>query len=345
MSSRPGWAVTLLWLCSCGEEAMPPWLLTEEPRLLGARVEVVEPGPLSDGLLPIPADRVRSQALPGDTVEVSAWAYLGREGDTAEAEPAWFMCPRTGGCVAPIGRSSGPCGESVPERVACRLPDGERVRVVVPPLDVDLPFEDQVFIRLAFVGHADASMTTQECIETISDPSALDWGPCIVGYRGITLGPAPRFVGHALDLGFELPEGLATFVGEDVVPPYNPEAVPIELRPYYGVAGGDPTRAVIAAPGQVAVLEPGQVYTSRQLFDPKDIQTVVEFSGEYVAIEDSVPARTLSSATPGVVALSEAQGWEIWTPNEPSEFSVNLVLSDRAGGAAWGAYRFEVREP
>ena len=78
--------MTLLWLCSCGDEPDPAWLLTEEPRLLASRVEVVEPGPLSYGFLPIPADRVRSQALPGDTVEVSAWAFLGGEGEGETAD-------------------------------------------------------------------------------------------------------------------------------------------------------------------------------------------------------------------------------------------------------------------
>lgn len=47
MARRPGWAVTLLGLCACGELPEPGWLLTEEPRVLAFRVEVVEPGPLS----------------------------------------------------------------------------------------------------------------------------------------------------------------------------------------------------------------------------------------------------------------------------------------------------------
>jgi hypothetical protein len=338
--------VTLLWLCSCGVEPEPAWLLTEEPRWLAARVEVIEPGPLSDDLLPIPADRVRSQGLPGDTVEISAWAFLGGETDAAAADPAWFMCPRTGGCTGRLEFSSEPCAESVPQRVACRLPDGERTRFVIPALDADLPLDEQASIGVVFVGHADASMTTEECIERISDPSLSNWGPCIVGLRSLTLGPVARVVEHAADLGIELPEDITLGLRRQlVVPPYNPEVIPIPLSPYHGDRQFDESRTIMAVPGEVTVLEPGVVYRSSRFWDPKDIQNVVVYDGRLLSLEASAPWRRLATTTPGVVERVENEGWQIWAPEEPTEFSVHFTLGDLAGGAAWGTYFFEVRSP
>jgi hypothetical protein len=49
--------------------AAPPWLLpadqlSDDREIIGLRLEVVAEGPNSNGLLPIPADRVRSEGLP-----------------------------------------------------------------------------------------------------------------------------------------------------------------------------------------------------------------------------------------------------------------------------------------
>lgn len=348
MARRPGWAVTLLGLCACGELPEPGWLLTEEPRVLAFRVEVVEPGPLSYDFLPIPADRVRSQPLPGDTIDVSAWVVAGaHEVPTSEVEPAWFLCPRSERCVSTLGfsRAAESCEGFVPEDVACRLPDGERPRFVVPPLDPQTPLEDQTFFQIAMVGHVDEQMTTADCIELVSDPSAEDWSGCLVAYRAISLGPVLRLITFAIDAGIEVPLRLIRTLDEPVSPPFNPEVIPLTVFPYYGDFQFDFSRSITVAPGETATLEPGVVYLSFGYADPKDVQPLVRFDPGELSTVDSRPRRSLFSSTPGVLEFSMTPGWQIWTPEEPGSFEVRLVLGDAAGGAAWTTYNFEVAAP
>lgn len=348
VSSRPGWVAALVWLCACGEEPEPAWLLTDEPRVLAMRIEVVEPGPASSGLVPIPADRVRSQPLPGDTVEVSAWVVVGEEERPTEAiDPAWFLCPRTGGCVRAFERlSDAPACSSVePGEDVCRLPDGERTRFEVPALDPELPLEEQAAVRLAMVGHADDTISTDDCLVTIADPAASDWGACVVAVRGFSLGPAIRLVTHAIDEGLEPLDGALVSDLDPVIPTYNPEVIPMAMLPFFGGRAIDPSRAVVATPGGTAVLETGAVYVAPRFWDPKDTQRGLELESTGLSEVVSSPARAVYSTTPGVLEFDLSTGWQFWMPDEPTELTIRMVLFDAWGGTAWTTYHFEVRDP
>ncbi|MGH1344599.1 MAG: hypothetical protein ACRBN8_23775 [Nannocystales bacterium] len=348
VSPRPGWTVALLGLVACGELPEPAWLLTEEPRVLAFRVEVTEPGPLSYGFLPIPADRIRSQPLPGDTIDVSPWVVMAeREVPTQEVDPAWFMCPRATSCVATLGRpgASEPCTGVVPEDVACRLPDGDRPQFVAPALDPETPLEDQTFFQIAMVGHVDEGMTTEECVELVSAPSTEDWSGCLVGYRGITLGPALRLATHAIDLGMAFPENPVFFVNDPVHPPFNPEVIPLTLFPYHGGLQFDLSRAITVRPGETTTLEPGIVYAGGSYWDPKEIQPLAIIGPLGLSTEVSLPSRSLFTSAPDVLDFSFMPGWQIWAPEEPGSFEVRFVLHDQAGGTAWETFNFEVAEP
>jgi len=348
VSFRPGWATALLGLCACGELPEPPWLLTEEPRVLAFRVEVVEPGPLSYDFLPIPADRVRSQPLPGDTIDVSAWVVVGeREVPTQDVDPAWFLCPRSTSCVSTLSRpgAAEPCVGVVPEDVACRLPDGDRPRLVVPALDPQHPLEEQTHFWIAMVGHVDGQMSTADCLQLVSDPATSDWSGCLVGYRGITLGPALRLLTHAINVDIELPEALEHPLEERVSPHFNPEVIPFRLSPYHGGLMFDFSRAITAIPGQTTTLEPGTVYSAGAFRDPKDTQALAVIKPTGVSTEVSRPQRSLFSSEPGVLDLSMTPGWQVWAPEEPGSFEVRVVIHDQAGGTAWETFTFEVAAP
>ncbi len=350
MPTRPGWATALLLACGCGDVPDPAWLLGDTPRILAFRVEVTRAGPVSAGLLPIPADRVRSQPLPGDTVELSAWiANAAGEIATEDVEPVWHLCPRTGSCIESLHapQASRACEDAVPERVACRVGAGARPQFTIPPLDVTRPLEDQVFLRLAMVGAVDPSLGTERCIEIISDPAGPDWTGCIVGYRNIILGPFARLATHAAQRGIELPDEVWPDPPQTpVVPTFNPEVPPLVVAPYYGTLPPDLSRAVRVEPGGTAVLEPDAVYLTASFRDPKDTQTVVELEPDGVLNSRlSQPTRVAYTATPDILAFSISRGWQIWTPSEPTSFSVHTVFSDRLGGAAWATFRFEVAGP
>lgn len=339
----------LLWVGACGEPPEPIWLLGEEPRVLAVRSEVVEAGPVSSDFAPIPADRVRSQPLPGDVVEVSAWVFAAaREVPTAQLEPLWFLCPRDESCVESLARPSAtePCPGVVPVGAACRLGTGERPRFVAPALDPSLPLEDQLYFVIAMVGHVGPDRTTADCIDTVSDPSAQDWAGCIVGYRGVSLGPIARLFTHALDVGVDVPSGVDRFEGEPVVPTFNPEVAPFTLAPFHGPGQVDMSRAVRVEPGGAVTLEADTVYLSWNYWDGKDLQKVLEVdpSGSAMPVT-SVPSRSLFTTEPGLLELTSDDDWLVWTPSSAGSFAIHQVLYDSAGGMAWGTYDVEVASP
>ncbi|MBV1859314.1 MAG: hypothetical protein KUG77_12940, partial [Nannocystaceae bacterium] len=283
--------------------------------------------------------------LPGDAVEVEAWVVAAeREVPTDDIDPTWFLCPRSQGCVSTLGlpTAARPCVGVVPEDVACRLSDGARPYFVVPPLDTQTPLEDQASFRIAMVGHIDEQLTTADCVELVSDPSTADWSGCLVGYRRISLGPTLRLVTHAIEEGIEVPPGFDLIRDEPVRPPFNPEIIPLTVFPYYDTGRLDLSRPITVAPGETAVLEPGAVYVSSFAWDPRDRQQVAEFGPLGLSIEPSIPSRSLFTTAPGVLEFSMTPGWQIWAPQEPSSFELRVVISDRAGGAAWTTFNFEV---
>lgn len=351
--------VALLAVAACGEGLDPPGLLGEDPRVLAFRVEVVEPGPLSYGLLPIPADRVRDEALPGDVVELSTWVVSAqREYETAQLDPAWFLCPESGSCVSSLARPSAqePCTEQVPETVACRLGQGESPRFAMPQLNTELPLLDQYAVRIVMVGHTAEDRTTQGCVDIVSDPGGSAWDGCIVGAHILPMGPAPRLYSHAIDLGLELPGPLFGDLRDElVVPHFNPEVTSMRLTPVFSNGSRDSTRVVEAWPGEVAILEPGYVYSAGDAFDTRDLQpfTRLEEDGLSSGTDVFPPRVTLSTGTPGVLRLVTSEQTtdefaftrRIVAPEDPATFSVHLVLTSPAGGGAWATYLFEVPEP
>ena len=195
------------------------------------------------------------------------------------------------------------------------------------------------------VGHTDDTTTTDACLTTIPDPAASDWGSCVVGVRGFLLGPALRLVDHAAEEGIELPEGSWVSDLTPVVPAYNPEVIPMTMAPFFGGLSADLTRSVVAIPGETTVLETGVVYVTPRFADPKDTQRGLEFDGAGLSEVFSAPTRTLYSSTPDVLEFDISPGWQFWMPEEPTEFTVRMVLSDPWGGTAWTSHHFEVRDP
>ncbi len=349
----------LLAVLACGEDLDPPGLLGDEPRVLAFRLEVVEPGPLSEGLLPIPADRVRDEALPGDVVELSAWVVSAqREYETDDLEPVWFSCPRSGSCLSSLARPSAedPCKEQVSETAACRLGQGESPRFTMPQLTEDLPLLDQYAVPIVMIGHTSPDRTTQACIDIVSDPAGRPWDGCIVGSHLLPMGPAARLYVHAIETGVEVPvPGLQVPGDGRVVPHFNPEAASMRLVPVFSDGSQDLTRVVEAWPDEVTTLEPGFVYSALDVFDSRDVQTFtrLDFDGLSSNLGPFPPWVRLSTGTPGVLRIVTddrarddfAFTRYIVAPEDPAAFSIHLALLSPAGGAAWATYLFEVPEP
>ncbi len=333
-------------LVACGDFPELPWVLRATPRMVSARVEVVEPGPLSaEGLLPIPADRVRSEPLPGDVVEVSA-LVLSRDGELTpdDLEPVWLLCPRNT-CIATLRRPGAlePCGDHLPEKVACRLPSA---RFVAPQLDPSRSLAEQAVFRVALVGHTEEEMTTEDCLERFSDPEAPSWDGCISGYTVVRYGPRLRLYAIGLEQGLEVPDFDFDPAQLDVpvVPLFNPESVPLRMAPIYEGSVVDESRSFFASPNAVTTLEPGVTYTVLDYFDPRDAQSVLFLESGLVEEAFTVPEFHPVIDTPDILGYGQLR-WVIWAPETSAQFTLYVVVSDQVGGAAWAPFDFEVREP
>lgn len=342
--------VLLLALTGCGGLPDPLWLLTDEPRVLAFRVEVVEPGPHSNDLLPIPADRVRDEGLPGDVVEVSTWIVSAEhEYDTAEVDPIWFLCPQSGGCVSTFSQpgSAEPCQGEVPEKTACRLGEGPTVQFEVPPLQSEVSLLEQARPLLAMVGHVDDDLSTEDCVGIVGDPRGLAWDGCIVGYHRMPMGPLTRLYELAIDEGVEVPDPSApALFPSSPVPHFNPEVTSLRLVPGFSDGTFDGSRVVEAWPGEVVVLEPGYVYGFLDFSDARDIQQYFSLDGYGVRNDMFAPTVSLTTGTPDLFEPGTFQGTlRIRAPEEPGMFSVHLALVSITGSAAWATFDFEVRDP
>lgn len=343
--------VALLPLLSCGEATEGRWLLQETPRVLAFRTEVVEGGPWSGGLLPIPADRIRSEPLPGDTVELSAFV-VSADGVVPDEvlEPAWFLCPG-GACLSELGfpGAGEACGDVLPEEVPCALPTGPRPRFVMPGLNPELPLVEQVWPRVAFVAHAEDGPSTERCIELIGDPDRPARDGCIVGYHRIFPGPFSRLLQLALAEDVELPdieELDPELLDVPVQPHFNPELTFMRLVPFFDGGAVHEGRVVEAYPDQVTVLEPGYAYVHDGAADPRDGQTSVGWvSGELNLNWDTFPGLTVWTDTPGIYGELFGSAALLRAPETPGRFRVFAVLKDSRGGADWATFTFEVREP
>ena len=324
-----------------------PYDLREQPGILAFRVEVVEAGPLSVGLLPIPADRVRSEPLPGDLVEVTPWVVSETgEWPLEDLDLAWFLCP-PGACLSTLRQPGAgePCGEFSPKRLACRLSSDDVVRLSAPQLDPSEALFDQTSFRIAVIGHWGEGSSTESCVEGLVDLEHPRWDGCIAGHRTMNYGPVNRWYTEGLRVFGSVdeveidPELLNDFIA----PHFNPEPVPLRLVPLFEGRLSDQERSVAAAPYQVTQLEPGYVYNLTDVSDPRDAQFVVgvynmgevrgPFDPEYVPYTD----------TPGTLDYLEPHGWLLRPTEENHSFNIYFVLRDAAGGVTWAVYPFEVR--
>ena len=338
----------MLPLLSCGELPDPESVLQETPRPLGFRAEVVEPGEASVDLLPIPADRVRSDPLPGDVVEISAFvASADGELDVGAMDPAWFLCPR-GGCVSTLGFEGGgePCEGERPEDAACLLTRGERAHFVMPPFDPELPLDRQLYIRVAFVGHAEDGPSTDTCIERLGSVNRPRWDGCVVGYHAFAYGPLARVVELADQQGIELPDDVdEPEVSALVVPHFNPEITALRLSPTYRGFVPDESRTIVAQPGGVTRIERGYPYSFEVPYDPRDAQTGVLLIDGQLDLMVGEPLASVWTDTPGVYEGSSFVPADQLVWPQGDRFSLFVVIDDSFGGRAWSTFTFEVVDP
>jgi len=317
-------------------------LLTERVEIVSMGMELVEPGPASVGLLPIPADRVQSEALPGDRVRMTALAVdhdgqVDLEAQRARWLLSWQYFP------FPLEELH-PCDLSVQMETSevCEVGVGASVELTVPPLHPDLAIYQQRPNVLLIVGTGGVS--TEECIERATeDLTRLTWD-CVMARRSITLGPTVRLAGLMAEQGipldpddaFDLPE-----ISEISELPELPEEVPNFAPQTPWMALSRPGELIRVWPGERAQVAAGVRYDVGAVREPRDSQTYISvgFSGFHQSNESVAQDWYATEPVLGGYPL------ELIVPDDVTTFTLFVVAIDSRSSQSWSIFEFDVVPP
>ena len=331
-------AAVLLCAAGCGETANASRILTN-PRALAIRVEIIEEGPNSVDLIPIPADRVRSQPLPQDTIELQimiADATGIRNSD--DFDPRWFVCPSF---QCTLGDHEVPsCLLGDPSVEVCELEQVARPQLMIPALDAS---DDVVFtIGVLVVAGVPGARSTDECVQEFKFTARESFEGCVLGWTSIPLGPVGPLIRSATaaggDLSWLAPEVLA-IAAADAQPGFHPEIVGLALRER--LADGS-FGVEITATSEATLVPPRTDFLALALSDQRDRQQYVLPSA---LAQGSLPL--FHEGLAGLVFWTggEASGLSDVRTGEPGErFETIVVLSDSRGGIDWRSFKFEVQD-
>jgi hypothetical protein len=328
----------VLSLGACLPSSPPPTLLTEDFEVIGLRMEVVEPGPLSTDLLPIPADRVRSEALPGDRIRLTALvANEDGELDLGPLEPRWLLA--SGAYLDVALDSIEPCDPSQPllGGASCDAGTGASIELTVQDLAPDRPVYRQETNVLFVVG---VVVPTEECLERLmSDASQLSLD-CMVGRRSLSLGPAPRVVELMREQGIPLDD-------DDGFLPLELPPLTIELAPNFAprtpwLRLSRPGEVHLAWPGERAELPAGAAFDLVPAVEGRDGQDYLDLGPGGFSIRSESSMRMWHTTAPVLVN----RGARLQVPDEAgSSFTVFVVTTDSRESQTWSIFDFDVVSP
>ncbi len=340
-------SLAALALAGCGVAFEPPWVL-DEARVLAVRIDVVEEGPWSQGLLPIPADRVRHEPLPMDTVSIEA-IIADADGlvDTAALAPRWFRCdPTFGPCFSLLREpdEGQPCTDVLPPETSCWVGDGARVEWTVPPLTDEVPFEQQVAHRFAMVSGRPGVRSTEDCLAELAEPYYTALDECILAYAPMLIGPIGGLSVAADALGIDPPGAFDRTGGTldgSFQPNFHPALVQVLLQdPLSGESWRVPESGTVQLPAhaEIWIVDVG---------DPRDRQTraYVEALGEEILVGYGTEnfSELYFVTAPGDVLRTITDLYTTIYTDAPGEtFELFVVLSDRRGSQTVGSIRIEV---
>lgn len=342
-----GLVTAALVLGGCGATYASPFVL-DEARVLAVRIDVVAEGPWSEGLLPIPADRVRHEPLPMDTVSVEA-IIADATGiiDVDTIAPRWYRCdPTLGPCFSLLrDETQGqPCTDVLPAESNCFVGNGARVEFTVPQLTQELPFEEQLAHRFAMVAGRPGVRTTEDCVAELARPSYEALDECILVYAPMLIGPVGGLSLAADQLGIDPPgafDRTAMTLDGSYQPNFHPALVRVLLEDSvsgetYSVPEGG--RVQLPAFAQIRIIDVG---------DPRDQQTrtFVDYADDDVFVgfgTESFMRRYFVTAPGNVLRTLRDPYTMIYTDEPGDEFELYVVLSDRRGSQTVGTIEIEV---
>jgi hypothetical protein len=337
---RRPWSLGLVVIVGCFERPDPPWLLDESVEILAVRAEVIVDSPDAATLAPIPADRLRAEALPGDKIRASLVAASQSgiaEPDDIDAH--WFIC-RDFECVNELRDFDmfSPCDGTLDRGEGCSLGTGPSKEFVLPPIT------DTYLVNLA---PADINIGV-----VLGTPEGPGTGECVVRLRRR---PYPSLAGCSLFqhimyggpswkvaelIGLELdPESFPEQI-RFVPPNFNPEVERFDVA----IRGADGTRQLVVTSGEHVGVREGERVRFGVQVDPRDRQRyLATYGDEILASEETLQFNYFAD----VAVSTSTEFWSdpeiAWTVTADIE-SVTFVatLVDMRGGVAWGTIIFDV---
>ena len=257
-------------LCGCGDE-LPPIEKVVEHRLLSAPVHVVGPYDPEN----VPDDRIRAQAMPGETVEVLPFA-VGPEGvvDPDTLDLRWIVCElfpgrgdfacilesfptsldRMPACNFPTVNDVLAAGEPIAIETPCLLDAGTSPTFDVPVSEGTLSGAD---LELTAIGSTPGGTSTKRCARELLSGQANVPNDCIYGVQTVSVGPKLRLLDWLVQLGFDLGDLEAPDPEEIDEPDLHP--VITSFRVSVLDDDGEPTGEATEVPtGGEFEAEPGQ---------------------------------------------------------------------------------------
>lgn len=329
----------VMLVSGCAPAPLPPWVITE-PTILGLRLVVVEEGPNSVNLIPIPADRVRTQPLPGDTVELDL-LIADADGirDPNDFDPVWIRCPLTGARCFSWLRDPGnglECTDDEQE-VACVMGRGPVTRTVIPPL-VDPNLWDAAMgtRRFAVVVGVPGERSSDDCVEELGNDPYTDLNGCLLAIHEFTLGPEQRLqqirIASVDSAGLPPDFEFTPFLEQ---PGFNREIARIDFRT------DDSPASFRAEPGEVTALPPFTELFVSEFGDPRDGPTDSPRLPFETSI-NSVLLPTLPHIYTTESGLLGGLGLTLRTGDVGQEFQLMVTLTSAGGWQTWDTFDFVV---
>lgn len=320
---------------ACLPDPIPRTLLTDAPKVIGMSVEVIEDGPWSTELLPIPADRTRAEALPGDRVRLTT--LVADENGALDLEPLEPIWLRSSSLIydPALGQSGSlPMCESDPQAQACIIGTGPSVEWTIPDLVPSLPLSrQQLSVRLV-IG---LERSSAECLDRlVADVGTLGW-ECLAGIRPIHLGPLPELARRMLEEGIPLdPANTFTEVPElpiEVAPDFAPRIPSITLV--------HRDHVIRAWPGERTRIPADTTFQVQMSIEPRDEQQFLwlGITGEVSETRESVGLAVHTTADVYDKTFSYR---EVHATADVDSFTLFLVVTDIRESQTWSIFDFEV---
>lgn len=328
-------------LAGCFQTPPPIWLL-EDPEILAIRADVIDEGPLSADLGPIPADRVRAEALPGDVVRLRA-LVAGAQGELApeDIDIAWFAC-RDNECLSRLDVAPMRACAELRWGDACLIGRGAEAAFEMPALWVDGTYPG-LALEMGYgavMGRRGGS-STDECVERLRRRPLQSLGDCSLFESRAAIGPRWKVFEILGDLAPPELTGQMLETISALPPNFHPEVERFEV--VLGV--GDDARVLEALEGDVVDVAPGDRVSLSVTTDPRDTQSYVlgwntqmQLVQEHV--ETSFHADVAVSIAEDAWFYTDHLDWTV--PSDVPSVRFFFVLDDHSAGVGWGTLTFDV---